>query len=187
MSVNGYLQLWLACLLLSAYCCWRLYLCRSQGWAEHSPRPTGFVYSEFSWTATATSFPLSKHTEGGDTAPTFSGRCVCLQLTWEVGLLLSLLWSFPPTTTVTSFPAPGCWACATAPAFSGPACLFTVLWGIPLPALMHSGCPTIFATCLYYSYCLLLSFSFFPWMGVSLSGGLCWSGPGLSVGVLHTA
>jgi hypothetical protein len=28
--VNGYLRLWLACLLLSACCCWRLYLCKSQ-------------------------------------------------------------------------------------------------------------------------------------------------------------
>jgi hypothetical protein len=36
--------------------------------------------------ASATSFPLSKHTGEGDTAPTFSGQCVCLQLTWEVGL-----------------------------------------------------------------------------------------------------
>jgi hypothetical protein len=35
---------------------------------------------------TATSFPLSKHTGRGDTAPTFSGLCVCLQLMWEVGL-----------------------------------------------------------------------------------------------------
>jgi hypothetical protein len=30
-----------------------------------------------------------KHTGGGDTAPAFSGRHVCLQLTWEVGLPLS--------------------------------------------------------------------------------------------------
>jgi hypothetical protein len=29
-----------------------------------------------------------------------------------------LLCSFPPTATFTSFPAPGCWACAAAPAFS---------------------------------------------------------------------
>jgi hypothetical protein len=36
--------------------------------------------------ASATSFPLSKHTGGGDTAPAFSGLRVCLQLTWEVGL-----------------------------------------------------------------------------------------------------
>jgi hypothetical protein len=28
---------------------------------------------------------------------------------------------------------------------------------------------------------------FFPWVGVGLSRGLCWSGPGLSVGVLCTA
>jgi hypothetical protein len=30
-SVNGYLRLWLACLLLSACCCWQCYLCRSLG------------------------------------------------------------------------------------------------------------------------------------------------------------
>jgi hypothetical protein len=31
--------------------------------------------------ATAISFPLSKHTVGGDTASAFSGLGVCLQLT----------------------------------------------------------------------------------------------------------
>jgi hypothetical protein len=36
-------------------------------------------------TATATSFPLSKHTGGGNTAPAFSGLRVFLQFTWEVG------------------------------------------------------------------------------------------------------
>jgi hypothetical protein len=36
--------------------------------------------------ATATSFPLFKHTEGGETAPAFSGLRVYLQFTWEVGL-----------------------------------------------------------------------------------------------------
>jgi hypothetical protein len=45
---------------------------------------------------------------GSDTAPAFSGLCVSLQLMWEVGLP-PLLWSFPPTTTFTSFPAPDCW------------------------------------------------------------------------------
>jgi hypothetical protein len=54
------------------------------------PGPTGFVYSEFSCArATATRFPLSKHTGGGDTAPTFSGLHVYLQFTWEVGLPFS--------------------------------------------------------------------------------------------------
>jgi hypothetical protein len=37
-------------------------------------------------TATGTSFPLSKHTGGGDTAPAFSGLRVYLQFTWEMGL-----------------------------------------------------------------------------------------------------
>jgi hypothetical protein len=32
-----------------------------------------------------------------------------------------LLWSFPPSTTLTSFPAPGCWARAPAPAGASPA------------------------------------------------------------------
>jgi hypothetical protein len=69
----------------------------------------------------------------------------------------------------------------------GPAYLFTVLGRIPLPPLRSSEHPTLFAMCLYCSFCLLLSFSFFPRVGVSLSRGLCWSGPGLSVEVLHTA
>jgi hypothetical protein len=38
------------------------------------------------FSATATSFPLSKHTRGGDTAPAFSGQRVYLQFTWEVTL-----------------------------------------------------------------------------------------------------
>jgi hypothetical protein len=37
-------------------------------------------------TATVTSFPLSKHIGGGDTAPAFSGLSVYLQLTWELDL-----------------------------------------------------------------------------------------------------
>jgi hypothetical protein len=37
-------------------------------------------------TTTATSFPLSKYTGRGDTAPAFSGRRVYLQFMWEVSL-----------------------------------------------------------------------------------------------------
>jgi hypothetical protein len=55
--------------------------------------------------------------------------------------------------------------------------------GFPFPNLQHSGRPTLFPTCLYCSYCLLLSFSFFPRVEVGLSRGLCCSGPGFSVGV----
>jgi hypothetical protein len=34
--------------------------------------------------------------------------------------------------------------------------------GFPSPPFWSSVCPTLFAMCLYFSYCLLLSFSFFP-------------------------
>jgi hypothetical protein len=82
-----------------------------------------------------------------------------------------LLWSFPPTATFTSFPASDCWVCA--PAWPSPSCLFiySSVRHFPSPLLQHSGCPTLFAMCLL-CYCLLFSF-FFPWVGVSLSRGLC--------------
>jgi hypothetical protein len=62
------------------------------------------------------------------------------------------------------------------------ACLFTVhLKDCPSPTLWGSGCPALFATCLFiylfFSSCLLFSlfFSpfFSPWVGISLSRGLC--------------
>jgi hypothetical protein len=51
----------------------------------------------------------------------------------------------------------------------------------PSPPLRCSGRPALFAMCLFHCYCLLFSFNiffFFPWVGVSLSRGLCWSVPG---------
>jgi hypothetical protein len=96
-----------------------------------------------------------------------------------------LLWSFSPSATLTSFPAPGCWA--RAPLLPEPLRPARLVYlqsqeGFPFPNLQHSGRPTLFPACLNCSYCLLLSFSFFPWVEVSLSRGLCCSGPGLSVG-----
>jgi hypothetical protein len=56
-----------------------------------------------------------------------------------------------------------------------PACLFSVPGKIPLPPLQSSGHPTLFAMCLYCSYCLLLSFSFFPgWGSLCLRAMLIW-------------
>jgi hypothetical protein len=76
-----------------------------------------------------------------------------------------LLWSFPPSATLTSFPAPGCWVHAPAP----PEALWPIRLvylqsqeGFPSPNLWRSVRPTLFPTCLICSYCLLLSFSFFP-------------------------
>jgi hypothetical protein len=93
-----------------------------------------------------------------------SQACVFVYSSRGKGVFPPLLWSFPPSTTLTSFPALGCWAHAPAPAGASPAlpaCLFTVLGRIPFPQSSRSMNPTLFPGCLY-SYCLLLSFSFFP-------------------------
>jgi hypothetical protein len=44
-----------------------------------------------------------------------------------------LLWTFPPTATFTSFPAPDCWMCAAAPAFSGQLFYLQLTWEVGLP------------------------------------------------------
>jgi hypothetical protein len=89
-----------------------------------------------------------------------------------------LLWSFPPSATLTSSPAPGCWACAPDPARASLATWLVYLqsWeGFPSPKLWHSVRPTLFPTYLYCSYCLLLSFSFFPrWRSVCPGAMLLW-------------
>jgi hypothetical protein len=124
-------------------------------------------------TATATSFPLSKHTGGGDTAPTFSGWCVYFSLYGK--------WAFPPSCGV-FLPQPpllqaflllvaeGVLLLLPSPALF----IYSSLRDFPSPALWCSGHPALFATCLFCCYCLLFNcFSFFPWVGVSLSRGLC--------------
>jgi hypothetical protein len=95
-----------------------------------------------------------------------------------------LEWHFPHTATFTIFPIPRLLGRCHSSCLLRLAFLFTVLWRIAPPPLWSSRCPSLFATCLfvvvYYSVCFFL---FFPWVGVSLSRGLCWSGPGLFVGV----
>jgi hypothetical protein len=96
------------------------------------------------------------------------------------------LWSFPPTATFTSFPAPGCWACNAAPSFSGRLVYLQFWEGFPSPALQCSGCPTLFPCVSLLFLLLITQFLFF-----SLGGG--WSVQGAMliwprvVGVLHTA
>jgi hypothetical protein len=59
----------------------------------------------------------------------------------------------------------------TQPLQPGPACLFTVLGRSLFPPLWCSVRPTLFAMCLYCSYCLLLSYSFVPgWRSVCPRG-----------------
>jgi hypothetical protein len=93
------------------------------------------------------------------------------------------LWSFPPSATLTIFPLSKAFLLLVAgcmpllppePLLPGPACLFTVPGRIPFPpsSALRAPCLTLFATCPYCSYCLLLSFSFFPGCGRSIQGAL---------------
>jgi hypothetical protein len=82
-----------------------------------------------------------------------------------------LLWSFPPYATLSSFPAPGCWVHTPVPARAFWLVYLQSQEGFPSPNLHCSGRPTLFPTCLYCPYCLLLSFSFFPgWRSVCPGG-----------------
>jgi hypothetical protein len=109
---------------------------------------------------TVTSFPLAfpfQSTLGEVTLHPLFQACVFIYSSRGKWVFPPLLWSFPPTTTFTSFPATGCWACAAAPAFSRPACLFTV------PSLLH----VFFVVTAYYS----VVFFFFPGWGSVCPGG----------------
>jgi hypothetical protein len=118
-------------------------------------------------------FPFPS-TQGEVTLHPLSQACVFVYSSHGKWVFPPLLWSFPPTTAFTSFPAPGCWACAAAPALSSPArpslFIYSSRRDSP-PPLRCPGCPTLFATRLYCSYCLLLSFSFFPRWGSVCPGG----------------
>jgi hypothetical protein len=80
----------------------------------------------------------------------------------------SLLWSFPPTATFTSFPTPGCWVCAATPAFSS----WLVRDSPPPSSALRVPSPLC-----YVSFFLLLLliiqffFSFFPGWGLVCPGG----------------
>jgi hypothetical protein len=162
--------------------------CRSQEWAYLSPSPSGFVYLEFSWMWPPQLQSFSFPSTLGE---------VALHLPSLVSLFIyrscgkwpfpPLLWSFPPSATFISFPAPRllCRCCHSC--LLQPACLFTVPWGIVPTLLWCSGCPTLFATCLFLLLLLFVQFVFFlffPWVGVSLSRRLFWSGPGFSWSVV---
>jgi hypothetical protein len=62
-------------------------------------------------------FPFPS-TLGEVTLHPLSQACVFIYSSCGRWVFPPLLWSFPPSATFTSFPAPGCWADATAPAFS---------------------------------------------------------------------
>jgi hypothetical protein len=159
-------------------------------------------------------FPI---TLGEVTLHLLSQACMFIYSSHGKWFIPPLLWSFPPTATFTTFPAPDCWVCVAAPAswhiclqlkwevglppspveFSSlchsqafpllvaghtpplppslarPGLFIYSSWRDSPPPLQLSGYPTLFVMFLYCSYCLLLSFSFYPVLGVCLSRGLC--------------
>jgi hypothetical protein len=137
-------------------------------------------------TATATSFPLSKHTGGGETALAFSGLCVYLQFTWEVGLTPLSCGVFPPPPLLQAF-------------------RLLVFGQVPLllpsradlficssvrdspPPTSALRMPTLFAMCLFCCYCLLFSFSFFSLGGGRSVQGAMLTWPRVVCGVPYTA
>jgi hypothetical protein len=85
-----------------------------------------------------------------------------------------LLWSFPPSATLTAFPL--LVVRCTPPLPLEPLrpgwLVYLQFWeGFPSPNLQRSVRPTLFPMCLYCSYCLLLSFSYFPGWGSVCPGG----------------
>jgi hypothetical protein len=121
---------------------------------------------------TVTSFPLSKPTGGGDTAPAFSGWCVYLQFTWEVGLphspvefsshhcfyKLSCSWLLGGCL---------CCSCLLRPAVF----VYSSVRDCPFPPsalrVPHPLCYMSFLSLFF------IQFLSFPWVGVILSWGLC--------------
>jgi hypothetical protein len=80
-----------------------------------------------------------------------------------------LLWSFPPSATLTSFPAPGCWARAPAPAGASPASpgLFIYSSGKDsLPLICAAQCAPPSFPCVFIILITYYSVSLF-----SLGGG----------------
>jgi hypothetical protein len=141
------------------------------------PGPAGFVYSEFFCVrASATCFPLSKHTGRGDAPPAFSGLHVCLQLTWEVGLPLSPV-EF--SSHCHFYKLSHSWLLGAS--LACPACLFTVPGRIPFPqSLALTVSHTLSRVSLLFLF-VITQFLFSPQVEIGLSRELCCSGPGLSV------
>jgi hypothetical protein len=123
-------------------------------------------------TATATSFPLSKHTGGGDTAPAFSGRHVYLQLRWEVGLPRSPV-QFSSHCRFYKLSCSWLLGMCRHSCLLQPACLFTVLWGISSTpsSELRAPRPLWYVSFLLFLLIIQIFFCFFPRWGVVFPGG----------------
>jgi hypothetical protein len=131
-------------------------------------------------------FPFPS-TLGEVTPHLLSQACVFIYSSRGKWVFPPLLWSFSPSSTLTSFPAPGCWArpCSRQSLSGLPALFIYSSWKDSPPPLFRAqvappSLQRVFIVLIaYYSVFL------FPWVEVDLCRGLCCSGPGLSVGVLR--
>jgi hypothetical protein len=97
-------------------------------------------------------------------------QLVYLQFTWEVPFP-ALQWN-PPPDTVTSFPAPGCWAWAATPAFSGQLVYLQFRERLSLPHSLELRVPRPLCYASFCCCCCLFSlFSLFSLGGGSVCPG----------------
>jgi hypothetical protein len=168
----------------------------STGKGDTAPAFSGRrVYLQFTWEVglppSPVQFSCHRHFRklsrswllGGAAAP--ASRHVCLQLTWEVGLPSSPV-EFSSLRHSPAFPLLVAGRAPPAPARGSPAhpaCLFTVPGRIPFAQSLALSAPHNLPCVSYLFLLLITQFLFFPGVEVSLSRGLCFCGPGLSVGV----
>jgi hypothetical protein len=86
----------------------------------HLALQTLFTQSSLVWEPLLHSFPFPSTLEEVTLQP-LSLACVFVYSSRWKWVFPPLFWSFPPSASHTSFPAPGCWACARAPARASPA------------------------------------------------------------------
>jgi hypothetical protein len=108
------------------------------------------------------------HALGKVTLHPRSQACVFIYSSHGKWVFPPLLWSFPPSATLTSFPAPGCWArpAPTRGSPARPACLFTVPGRVPFPQSSALSAPHPLSCMSYLFLSLITWFLFF-----SLGGG----------------
>jgi hypothetical protein len=169
-SVNCYLRLRLACPLLSACFCWRSYADPRRELSTHLAPQALFIQSSPVPEPLLQAFPFPS-TLGEVTLHQLSQAGVFIYSSLGKWAFSPLLWSFPPTATFTSFPTPV--AGHVPPLLPSPAGLFiysSVRDSPPPSSVLRVPCPLCYVFLLLL---LIVQFFFFPWVGVSLSRGLC--------------
>jgi hypothetical protein len=154
-------------MLLSACCSWGIIY--ADLWGElntHLAPQALFTQSSPVCEPLLQAFPFPS-TLGEVTLHSLSLACVFVYSSRGKWVFPPLLWSFPPTATFTSFPAPGCWAQTPAPTGDSPArpslFIFSSRKESPLPSLQR----VFIVLVAYYSVSL-----FSPGEGQTLQGSV---------------